>query len=507
MKIHSLLRYLCYVILSAGLILMIWQGRVFAQTLGNTSNNYNLLANLWMLIAGCLVFFMNAGFAMVEAGFCRTNNATNILAKNLIVFCVSALAYWLIGFGLMFGNTSATGNSFFGQTGFLFDIFFPTDDPYTLINSAFSQFQEVWKGRSLTTLFFFQLTFAGTAAIIVSGAVVERVKFWAFLFFSFGLVSFSYSITGHWIWSSEGWLYNLFKFRDFAGSTVVHSVGGMAGLVGAWLLKPRDGRFGYNRKMDTYEVKERGNFYPYQLGFSTIGCLILWLGWFGFNGGSALQLFNVPNVIATTMMAAASGGILALIFNPLIGRKASLSTIINGILGGLVGITASSGFVNIQSAILIGGISGMIVLLMEELLINLKLDDPVGAIPVHLGCGLWGTIAVGFFSSQDSLEFTAGLRQDSMIAQVFFQLMGWIVVMAFTFLVSLFLWLIVGNFLYYWQQFTLRQQKKQDYLSSVNSPSVINLKDVFSQFWNKGREGIRVSLADELKGSDGVFYD
>ena len=209
-----------------------------------------------MLIAGSLVFFMNAGFAMLETGFCRTNNATNVLAKNLIVFCVSALAYWMFGFGLMFGDTSALENSFSGGTGFFLEILTP--------NNQYSQFQELWPGRSIATLFFFQLTFAGTAATIVSGAVAERVKFWAFLLFSFFLVAFSYSITGHWIWSSQGWLYNLFKFRDFAGSTVVHSVGGMAGLVGAWLLKPRDGRFGYNRKTDRYEEKERGNFAPHQ---------------------------------------------------------------------------------------------------------------------------------------------------------------------------------------------------------------------------------------------------
>ncbi len=231
-------------------MLLIGVGKVTAQDLN--SYTLDLVANLWMLIAGSLVFFMNAGFAMLETGFCRTNNATNVLAKNLIVFCVSALAYWMFGFGLMFGNTSALGNSFSGDTGFFLEILTP--------NNQYSQFQELWTGRSIATLFFFQLTFAGTAATIVSGAVAERVKFWAFLLFSFFLVAFSYSLTGHWIWSSEGWLYNLFKFRDFAGSTVVHSVGGMAGLVGAWLLKPRDGRFGYNRKTDSYEEKERGNF-------------------------------------------------------------------------------------------------------------------------------------------------------------------------------------------------------------------------------------------------------
>ncbi len=359
-------------------MLLIGVGKVTAQDLNNST--VDLVANLWMLIAGSLVFFMNAGFALLETGFCRTNNATNVLAKNLIVFCVAALAYWMFGFGLMFGNTSALKNSFSGGTGFFLEIL--------TSNNQYSQFQEVWTGRSIATLFFFQLTFAGTAATIVSGAVAERVKFWAFLLFSFFLVAFSYSLTGHWIWSSEGWLYNLFKFRDFAGSTVVHSVGGMAGLVGAWLLKPRDGRFGYNRKTDRYEAKERGNFAPHQLGFATLGCFILWLGWFGFNGGSAVNLNDVPITITTTMIAAATGGFLALIFNPLIGRKASLSTIINGILGGLVGITASSGYVNIRSAIIIGGISGIIVLLGEEFLIKTKvIDDPDVEVSIRVFVG------------------------------------------------------------------------------------------------------------------------
>jgi Amt family ammonium transporter len=212
--------------------------------------------------------------------------------------------------------------------------------------------------------------------------------------------------------------------------------------------------------------------------------------------------------MTTTMIAAATGGFLALIFNPLIGRKASLSTIINGILGGLVGITASSGYVNIRSAIIIGGISGIIVLLGEEFLIKTKvIDDPVGAIPVHLFCGFWGTIAVGLFSSKDAGEFANGLTQDSPISQVAFQFFGWIVVMAFTFIFSLILWLIIGNLLHYMQVIVLRQKNPQVNSSPVRRSQSFNLPDLFSLFWSRGREGIRVSLSEELTGSDGVFSD
>jgi Amt family ammonium transporter len=208
------------------------------------------------------------------------------------------------------------------------------------------------------------------------------------------------------------------------------------------------------------------------------------------------------------MIAAATGGVLALILNPLIGRKASLSTIINGILGGLVGITASSGYVNIRSAIIIGGISGIIVLLGEEFLIKTKvIDDPVGAIPVHLFCGFWGTMAVGFFSTKGAGEFARGAAQDNWLSQVAFQFFGWIVVMAFTFIFSLILWLMIGNILYYMQVFVLRQKNPQVNFSPVVRSQSFNVSDLFSLVWSRGREGIRVSLSDELTGSDGVFSD
>ncbi len=493
-----------YIGLSAMVTLVILGDKVAAQSPSLSGENYqsiNQLATMWMLVAASLVFFMNAGFAMVEAGFCRTNNATNVLAKNLIVFCVSALAYWMVGFGLMFGN-SGSENSFFGQTGFLFEIPFPTRENLQPILPAFSNFQENWSGRSFSALFFFQLTFAGTAATIVSGAVAERVKFWAFLLFSFFLVGVSYSITGHWIWSTQGWLYNLFQFRDFAGSTVVNSVGGMAGLVGTWLLKPRDGRFGYNRREDEFEEKETKKFTPHQLGFATLGCLILWLGWFGFNGGSAVYLENVPNVIATTMIAAASGGFFTLMFKPAISGRPTLASIINGILGGLVGITASSGYVGLSSAMIIGGVSVIFVLVGEKALELLRIDDPVGAIPVHLFCGCWGTLAVGIFSTTSSSEY---LEQHNLVNQFFFQLIGWVAVMFFTFIFSLLMWLLIGIGLYYSQKWAVQQQNPNVQQNQGISLSNFNLFKGLIWVLRIGRQGIRVSLSDENKGSDGVF--
>lgn len=500
MKIFSQYRYLLYILLSAIATLIIWQGKVFAQTVGGDGSNIDVLATIWMLIAGFLVFFMNAGFAMVEAGFCRKTNAINVLAKNLIVFCISALAYWSFGFGLMFGDTTVIGNSLWGEQGFFFDIF-------TNSSNQFSQLLQEWPERSLYTLFFFQLTFAGTVATIVSGAVAERIRFWAFLLFSFCLVGFLYPIIGHWIWSRGGWLHNLFKFRDFAGSTVVHSVGGMAGLVGAWLLKPRHGRFGYDSEADTYQDNETLNFTPHNLGFSTLGCLILWLGWFGFNGGFVLFLSSIPSVIVTTMISAASGGFLALVVSPAFDRKASLSSIINGILGGLVGVTASSAYVDIKSAIFIGGISGILVLLGEQLLRQLRIDDPVGAIPVHLFCGFWGTMAVGLFSSNKSAELVSGLTQNHPIFQTMFQLFGWGIVMFFTGFLSLFFWLCIGNILYVYDQWTFgnNNNKQSPHSSSARNIQEENSMPPFELFWLNAKKGIRVPLSEELKGSDGVF--
>lgn len=496
----SKLRYFCLSLTT--IIAIIWVQAAQAQdNITSSANSGDWLPTIWMLVAASLVFFMNAGFAMLEVGFCRTRNATNVLAKNLVVFCVSALAFWIFGFGIMFGN-SFVDPSLAGQAGFFFDLTFPNPDVFpSPFPNSFSKSGEAWSQVSFSAFFFFQLAFAGTAATIVSGAVAERIRFWAFVFFSFLLVAFSYPFTGHWIWHTNGWLANSLNFHDFAGSTVVHSVGGTAGLVGAWLLKPRNGRFGYDRSEDKFREDEVESFLPDNLSLVCLGCLILWLGWFGFNGGSAQNLVYVPHIITTTMISAATGGIGAIIFSPILIGKPRLASIINGILGGLVGITASSAYVDMQAAAFIGFISSFLVLIGESILEGLKIDDPVGAIPVHLFCGFWGTLAVGFFSSNQSAELG---ELSNRFTQSFNQLLGWLSVVSVTALFSIITWILIGIMIHYYNQ--LQEILSGRRLRTSNKHQEQNLVEWLIQHWQIGRNGIRVSEEDEVIGSDGVFY-
>ncbi|HSM81164.1 MAG TPA: ammonium transporter [Nodosilinea sp.] len=391
------------------------------------------LDTVWVLVAGFLVFFMNAGFCMLETGFCRSKNAVNLLAKNLIVFGLSTLAFWVVGFGLMFGD----GNPLFGFSGFLLQG--ADNSPVTGADyrGTFSALN--WAGVPLEAKFFFQLAFAGTAATIVSGAVAERIKFLAFFLFSLLLVGLSYPITGHWIWG--GGMLSGLGFYDFAGSTVVHSVGGWAALIGAILLGPRRGRF------QARPVAMPGH----NLSISALGCLILWLGWFGFNPGStmAAEPFAISHIVVTTNIAAALGGLAATVTSWIYLGKPDLSMIINGVLAGLVGITASCAYVNLGSAALIGLVAGVIVVFSVTLLDRLKIDDPVGAVSVHLVCGIWGTVAVGLFSVAPDLypwysETSgplAGLLMGGGIQQLLVQLLGIAAVGAFTVGFSLISWL------------------------------------------------------------------
>ncbi|MGB7416711.1 MAG: ammonium transporter, partial [Thermosynechococcaceae cyanobacterium] len=353
-----------------------------------------VLDTVFILISAILVIFMNAGFAMVETGFCRQKNAVNILSKNLIVFAIATLAYWAIGYGLMYGGGAddagvwTGGTPFFGTQGFFF-----SGDSAAYGNDAYPA------AVPESVSFLFQVAFAATAATIVSGAVAERIKFDAFLIFSVLLVAISYPITGHWVWDG-GWL-NKMGFIDFAGSTVVHSVGGWAALVGAFLLGPRLGR---------YQDGRPSALPGHNMGFATLGCLILWIGWFGFNPGSELAATaNVPYIALTTNLSAAAGGTAATLTAWIKDGKPDLSMIINGILAGLVGITAGTADVNYISAIAIGAIAGVIVVFSVAFFDKIKIDDPVGATSVHLVCGIWGTLAVGIFGTANFVTQLIGV--------------------------------------------------------------------------------------------------
>ncbi|HEY9598769.1 MAG TPA: ammonium transporter [Cyanophyceae cyanobacterium] len=357
------------------------------------------LDTMWVVFTGCLVFFMNAGFAMLETGFCRQKNAVSLLAKNLIVFALSTLAFWLLGFALMFGfggdwtNSNAVDNGFIGLHGFLLK---GTDNsPATGVAYQGVYRSLSWAGIPLQAKFFFELVFAGTAATIVSGAVAERIKFSAFIIFSLFLTGISYPVTGHWIWGG-GWLSRL-GFWDFAGSTVVHSVGGWSALVGAYLLGPRIGKYQNNESL----ALPGHNF-----AIATLGCIILWLGWFGFNPGSTLaaEPKTITHILLTTNMSAAMGGIAATFTSWRYFTKPDLSMIINGILAGLVSVTASCRFISIEAAAVIGIVAGIIVIFAVDFFDKFKIDDPVGAISVHLVCGIWGTIAVALFALGPNAE-------------------------------------------------------------------------------------------------------
>jgi ammonium transporter, Amt family len=398
---------------------------------------------MWVMVAGMLVFFMNAGFCMLETGFCRQKNAVNVLAKNLIVFGLSTIAFWVLGWGLMFGN----GNGFFGSEGLLFlsgaDNSPATGDAYQGAYSAIN-----WTGVPLLAKFFFQLVFAGTAATIVSGAVAERIKFVDFLIFSLLLVGVAYPITGHWIWGG-GWLYKL-GFWDFAGSTVVHSVGGWAALMGAAFLGPRIGK---------YNSDGTPNAMPgHNMSIATLGCLILWLGWFGFNPGSTMSVGNgaaIAHIAITTNTAAAFGGVAATITAWLSLGKPDLSMVINGILAGLVAVTAPCAFVSVPASALIGAVGGVIVVYAVSFFDRLKIDDPVGAISVHLVNGIWGTLAVGLFAVGPStaanalygegLGPSAGLLMGGGMTQLWNQFVGVMAVGGMTVLLSSIFWVVLKS--------------------------------------------------------------
>ena len=338
--------------------------------------------NVWMMICTALVFFMHLGFAFLEIGLTRQKNTINILFKNIFIITVGLLLYALVGFNLMYPNWGAN------SAGYLGDFIFGISEPLKngTLDLAYNQGYTYW------TDFLFQGMFAATAATIVSGAVAERMKILPFMIFTVLYVGFVYPIAGSWKWGG-GFLDQLATpFYDFAGSTLVHSVGGWAALVAVSLLGARIGKF-ENGKTQAIP--------GHNIPIATAGVLILWLGWFGFNGGSVLsadpELTSIT--LVTTCLAAAAGGVVAALASTIMYKNLDLTMFLNGILGGLVGITAGADQMSPMDAILIGAVAGVLIVFAVSLIDKLKLDDPVGAIAVHLVCGIWGTLAVGLFGN------------------------------------------------------------------------------------------------------------
>ena len=343
---------------------------------------------LWVLVAAFLVFFMQAGFAMVESGFTRAKNAVNILMKNLMDFSMGSIAYWAIGFAIMFG----AGNAFMGTSGW----FVPSEsltEGAAASTSVFSSLE--WSSVPTYAAWLFQLVFAATAATIVSGAMAERTQFKSYLIYSIFITGIIYPVVGHWIWGG-GWLADV-GVSDFAGSTVVHSTGGWLALTGAIVLGPRLGKYDGD-----------GNPRPiagHNLPLAALGVFILWLGWFGFNPGSQMgaDAAEISSIAITTNLAAATGAILAMITAWIILGKPDAGMALNGALAGLVAITAGCASVTPVSAAIIGALGGVVVVLSVLLFEKLRVDDPVGAISVHGTCGALGTILLGFFDSSDGV--------------------------------------------------------------------------------------------------------
>lgn len=368
------------------LVLLLTAASAFANE-ETTASNAKALDTVWMLIAAFLVFFMQAGFAMVETGFTRAKNACNIIMKNLMDFSVGSIAYWAIGFGIMFGADKA---GLFGSNGF----FLSAGDPGTS--------EGLWQ----IAFWMFQVVFAATAATIVSGAMAERTKFSGYLAYSAVVSVLIYPVVGHWIWGG-GWLSRL-GMVDFAGSTVVHSVGGWAGLMGAIVLGPRVGKYlnnGNGRKKVSKAIP------GHNIPLAALGVFILWFGWFGFNPGSTTSGTNlsIATIAVTTNLAAAAGSIGAMFTAWIRFRKPDASMSLNGALAGLVAITAPCAAVSPASAVIIGLLAGLIVVLAVEFFDKvLHIDDPVGAVSVHAICGLFGTLSVGLFA-QAKYASAAGL--------------------------------------------------------------------------------------------------
>ncbi len=350
---------------------------------------------LWVLVAAFLVFFMQAGFAMVESGFTRAKNAVNILMKNLMDFSMGSIAYWAIGFAIMFG----AGNAFMGTSGW----FVPSEELSAGAAASSSVFSSLeWSSVPTYAAWLFQLVFAATAATIVSGAMAERTQFKSYLIYSVFITGLIYPVVGHWVWGG-GWLSSL-GMSDFAGSTVVHSTGGWLALTGAIVLGPRLGKYDGEGKPRPIA--------GHNLPLAALGVFILWLGWFGFNPGSQMgaDALDISKIAVTTNIAAAAGAITAMITAWIMLGKPDAGMSLNGALAGLVTITAGCASVSPTSAAIMGAIGGIVVVLSVLLIENLRIDDPVGAISVHGTCGALGTLLLGFFDSSSGVFFGGGFE-------------------------------------------------------------------------------------------------
>lgn len=382
---------------------------------------------LWLVVTGALVFFMQAGFALVETGLTRAKNATNIIMKNMMDFCLGSIAFWMIGWGLMYG-----ADSLGGLIGFSDFFKGPMADP---------TFYRDW---------FFQVVFAATAATIVSGAMAERTQFKSYLIYTVFISALIYPLSGHWIWGG-GWLSSL-GFHDFAGSTVVHSVGGWAALMGAIVLGPRTGKYVKNEGKVVVKALPGHN-----IPLAALGVFILWFGWYGFNPGSTLSgtSTDIARVAVTTTLAGAAGGVGAMMISWIWFKKPDASMTMNGILAGLVAITAPCAVVSPGAAVVIGLIAGLLVVISVEFIDKvLKIDDPVGAVSVHMVNGIFGTLAVGIWGNVDGVAI--GVLHGGGFNQLSVQMLGVLAVGVWTSISSFLLFLAIKKV------FGLRVTKKEE---------------------------------------------
>ena len=408
-------------LITAGALLVL--GAVY----GFADSNSNAVAidTVWTLMAAVLVFLMQAGFAMLETGFTRAKNAANIMMKNLMDFSIGTLAFWAIGFGLMFGADTA---GLFGASKFFL--------AGAVVDDAFSDF----------TFWVFQVMFAATAATIVSGAVAERTQFKAYLVYSVFISALIYPVVGHWIWGG-GWLSNLGPngVMDFAGSTVVHSVGGWAGLAGALVLGAREGKYVKNGANGQSGKVMVNAIQGHNMPLAALGVFLLWFGWFGFNAGSTVAGtdLSIAAIAVTTNLAAASGVVGALVVAWIISGKPDPTFALNGAIAGLVAITAGCANLAPGSAVIVGFLGGVLVVLSVQFIDRvLHVDDPVGAISAHGVVGAWGTIAVGLFA-QEKFGGVNGLFFGGGFGQLGVQIVGVVAVFAWTFVTSLVLFKLI----------------------------------------------------------------